>query len=226
MTVECGTAVDALRAGEIRPERRGRARTRRLSPPQREFYFWILREFAAARPPSEDATRAAAARFELDTAGAISVLAPEDLVHVDAEGRPIVAYPFSARPRGHRVLIDGERWVEAMCAIDALGIGPMLGLPIEIYSRDPVSGGEVWVRLDPGEGAWWEPQEAVVLSGSARCEGPSYCSCCDVLNFFETRTNVERYLAEHQDVAGSPISLPEAIEVGRIVFGDVFTEEA
>jgi hypothetical protein len=217
-------ALEALRAAEIRPERQGAARARRLSAGQRELYFWILREFAAARPPSGDATRAAAGRFGIEPGEAFEVLAREDLVHVDATGFPVVAYPFSATARGHRVLIDGERWVEAMCAVDALGIAPMLGLPVEIYSRDPVSGGEVWVRLEPGEGAWWEPQDAVVLSGSALCEGPSFRGCCDVLNFFETRESAERYLAQNASVSGHPISLPQAIEAGRIVFGDVFAK--
>ncbi len=223
MTLDRETpALDALRAADIRPERTGAARTRRLSAAQREFYFWILREFAAARGPSGEATRAAATRIGIDLGEALAVLAREDLVHVDGNGRPVVAYPFSAKPRGHRVLIDGERWVEAMCAIDALGIAPMLGVAIEIHSRDPVNAGEVWVRLDQREGAWWEPEEAVVLSGSTCCEGPSFGGCCDVLNFFETRENAERYLAEHGEVAGHPISLPEAIEAGRIVFGDLF----
>ncbi len=166
-----------------------------------------------------------AAEFGLDPGDAFSVLACEDLVHADAHGRPVIAYPFSVKPRGHRVLIDGRRWLEAMCAIDALGIAPMLELPVEIHSSDP-SAGEIWVRLDPGAGAWWEPQEAVVLSGSACCEGPSFRRCCDVLNFFETRANAERFLAEHREVAGQPISLPEAIEAGRIAFGDVFRERA
>jgi len=215
------TALDALRAAEIHPERQGAARMGRLSAGQRQLYRWILREFAAAKPPSGEVTRAAADALGLDAGDAFRVLAREDLVHVDASGRPVVAYPFSARPRGHRVLIDGERWVEAMCAIDALGIAPMLGLPVEIYSSDRLSGGQIWVRLDPGEGAWWEPQEAVVVSGSAGCESPSFRGCCDVLNFFERRENAERYLAENPDVSGHPISLPEAIEAGRIVFGDV-----
>jgi hypothetical protein len=225
VTVEhAARALDALRAAEIRPERQGAARTRRLAAAQRELYFWILREFAAARPPSADATRAAATRTGVDFQDVISVLAREDLVHVDASGRPLVAYPFSATGRGHLALIDGQRWVEAMCAIDALGIAPMLQLPVEIHSRDPLSGGEIRVRLDPSEGAWWEPEEAVVLSGSACCEGPSFRGCCDVLNFFETRASAERYLAENTAVSGHPISLPRAIEAGRIVFGDVFTE--
>jgi Alkylmercury lyase len=218
-------AIEALRAAEIPAERHGRARTRRLSAVQRDFYFWILREFAAARPPSAEGARVAAASYRLEPVEAFEVLAREDLVHVDSDGRPVVAYPFSATARGHRVLIDGERWVEAMCAIDALGIAPMLGLSVEVYSRDPVSGGEVWVRLDPREGAWSEPNEAVVLGGSACCEGPSFRGCCDVLNFFETNANVERYLAENQSISGHPISLPDAIEAGRLVFGDVFTGE-
>jgi len=217
-------ALDALRAADVRPERHGAARTGRLSASERELYFWILREFAAARPPSAEGTRAAATGLGIDRQEALSVLAREDLVHVDGGGRPLVAYPFSATPRGHRVLIDGTRWVEAMCAIDALGIAPMLGLPVEIYSRDRLSGSEIWVRLDPQEGAWWEPQEAVVLSGSAHCEGPSFRGCCDVLNFFNSRANAERWLDENPSVTGKPISLPEAIEAGRIVFGELFTE--
>ncbi len=218
-------ALDALAASEIRTERQGVARTRRLSLAQRQLYRWILQEFAAATPPAVDATHNAAAALGLDAADAFRVLAREDLVHVDATGRPVVAYPFSATPRGHRVLIDGKRWVEAMCAIDALGIAPMLGLPIEIYSRDRLTGGEIWVRLDPSEGARWEPKQAVVLAGSACCEGPSFRACCDVLNFFETRENAEHYLAENPSVSGHPISLPEAIDAGRIVFGDLLRED-
>jgi Alkylmercury lyase len=215
-------ATDALRAAGIPAERRGRARTRGLSSAQREFYFWILREFAAARPPTAEETRAGAASHGLEPVEVFKALVHEDLVHVDAAGRPVVAYPFSGKPRGHRVLIDGERWVEAMCAIDALGIAPMLGLPVEVYSHDPASGGEIWVRIDPGEGAWSEPEGVVVLSGSARCDGPSFGSCCEVLNFFETGESADRYLERNPPLSGRTISLSEAIEAGRIVFGDVF----
>jgi Alkylmercury lyase len=179
----------------------------------------------ARRPPAGDATHNTAAGLGLDAADAFRVLAREDLVHFDASGRPVMAYPFSATPRGHRVLIDGKHWVEAMCAIDALGIAPMLALPIEIYSRDRVSGGEIRVRLNPSEDAWWEPEQAVVLAGSACGEGPSFRGCCDVLNFFQSRENAERYLAENPSVSGHPTSLPEAIEAGRIVFGELLRED-
>jgi Alkylmercury lyase len=77
------------------------------------------------------------------------------------------------------------------------------------------------VRLDPGDGAWWEPSTAVVLTGATCCDGPSFRSCCDVLNFFATRENAERFLRDHTEVSGAPISISEAIEAGRVVFGDV-----
>ena len=63
------------------------------------------------------------------------------------------------------------------------------------------------------------------MSGSAGCEDPSFRGCCDVLNFFETRANAERYLAANPSVSGQPISLPDAIEAGRVVFGDLLRED-
>jgi hypothetical protein len=214
----------ALEAAAIPRERCGIARTKRLGAAERTLYRWILSRFAQATTPDGEAVGERALELRLDPAGALARLAHEDLVHTDEQGAVVVAYPFSARPRGHRVLIDNTHAVEAMCAIDALGVAPMLELPIEITSRDPRSGSEIWVRLDPGEGAWWEPETAVVLAGSACCEGPSFRGCCDVLNFFESRDSAERYLRGHAELAGLAISIPDAIDAGRAVFGDIFKE--
>jgi hypothetical protein len=151
-------------------------------------------------------------------------LAGEDLVHHDpATGQILVAYPLSDRLTEHRVRIDGRSDVFAMCAIDALGIAPMLDRPIEVVSRDPLDRSEVWVRLDPGDGAWWEPTGAVVLAGAA-CEGPSFTDCCQVVTFFSTTANAERYLDQHPTVNGFAISTPEVIEIGQLVFGDILKE--
>ncbi len=216
--------AEALAATGIPPARLGKSRSARLSPAERAFYLWILEHFATEGPPAAEAIRTKTIALGLDLVQAREKLVGEDLVHFDGSGEVMVAYPFSGRSRGHRVLIDGRRRVEAMCAIDALGIAPMLGLPVEISSRDPVSDGEVWVRLDPGEDAWWEPEQAVVLAGSARCDGPSFGGCCNVLNFFESKQNAEQYLREHEQIGGLPVSIPEASELGRKVFGDVFKE--
>jgi hypothetical protein len=214
----------ALEAAAIPAARCGAERTRRLGVAERTLYRLILDRFAQATPPSAEAIRERAQSLGLNPAEALARLVHEDLVHADEHGAILVAYPFSAHSRGHRVLIDNTHAVEAMCAIDALGIAPMLDLPIEINSRDPVTGGEIWVRLDPGEGAWWEPETALVLAGSSCCEGPNFRGCCDVLNFFESHASAERYLRDHAELAGLPISIPDAIEAGRAIFGDIFKE--
>lgn len=214
----------ALEAAVIPPARCGSERTRRLSTGERTLYRWILERFADATSPDAGAVAEHAAALGLNTGDALATLAREDLVHADERGAIVVAYPFSGRPRGHRVLIDNSRTVQAMCALDALGIAAMLDQPIEVTSCDPSSGAEVWVRVHPGEGAWWEPRSAVVLAGSSCCDGPSYHGCCDVLNFFESAGRAAAYLDHHADVNGLPISITEAIEAGRAIFGDIFKE--
>lgn len=59
----------------------------------------------------------------------------------------------------------------------------------------------------------------MVLAGSL-CDGPSYQGCCGVLNFFASPAKAERYLAEHEDVVGRLISIPEAVAVGTAIFGE------
>lgn len=213
-----------LDAAGIPRSRCGTARTARLSREERQFYRWILDRFALGVPPTAAQCADQAHTLDLDAQAALATLAREDLVHTDDDRTVLVAYPFSARPRGHRVTIDGECTVEAMCAIDALGVAPMLNKPIEVSSHDPVSGTEIRVRLHPDDGAAWEPETAVVLAGSSCASGPSYCGCCDVLNFFESTETAERYLLEHDNLAGVSISIPEAIEAGRAIFGEILEE--
>jgi hypothetical protein len=214
-----------LEAASIPGSRRGTERTARLTYGERQLYRWILDRFAQAAPPTAPQVAERARSLDLDPKAALQVLVREDLVHTDDNGAVLVAYPFSARPRGHGVRIADGATVEAMCAIDALGIAAMLNQPIEISSHDPLTGSEIRVRVSPHDAAVWEPETAVVLAGSSSCDGPSYGGCCDVLNFFESTETAERYVCEHEEVSGLPISVPEAIEAGHVVFGDVLKED-
>jgi hypothetical protein len=211
-----------LEAAAIPRSRCGAERTSRLNGEQRQLYEWILRRFAVAASPTRAQLAEKARALGLEPGGALATLAREDLVHTDEAGDVLFAYPFSARPRGHRVRIDGGATVEAMCAVDALGIAAMLDQPVEIISHDRITGKKVSVRVTARE-ARWNPETAVVLAGSS-CDGPSYGGCCDVLNFFETAETAEQYLHENEAVTGMPVSISEAIEAGRAIFGDVLEE--
>ena len=214
---------EALAAAGIAPDRHGRERFRALSDGERGFYRWILRRLAAGGPPRPDELADAASEFELELEAALARLRRQDLVHHDpATGAILVAYPFSGRETAHRVRFDG-REVYAMCALDALGIAPMLGEPITIASRDPLTGEEIEVALEPEGRGSSQPEDAVVVSGTTG-SADSCDACCPVLNFFASTTNAKRWLAAHPDVRGMVISLPDAIVAGRTVFGDLLVE--
>jgi hypothetical protein len=212
--------AQAFEAAGIPPERWGEARLARLSEAERNFYRWILHGFADGRIPDAAAARETASRLGLDPGDAFDKLAREDLVHRDAStGEIAVAYPFSGRHTAHRVRIGRRNEVDAMCAIDALGISFMLGEATEVVSRDPLTGEEVRISIDPGRAVRWQPEDAAVFAGGDRCEGPASAVCCAFVNFFASRENAQRYLRETAAVEGEVLSIPEAVEAGRIVFG-------
>lgn len=222
MNAAADSVERTLTAAQIPAERLGRARAARLDASTRRFYESILRSFARGDRPDAAALATEAARLGLELEAALVNLAEEDLVHTDAAGAVSVAYPFSGRPTAHRVRLD-QQSVYAMCAIDALGMAAMLDASVSIDSRDPLSGDAIRVELAPDGQAVWSPEEAVVVTGSC-CAGAAYEGCCQVLNFFATPANAARYLADGADVSGHVISIPEAIEAGRAIFGDVFAE--
>jgi hypothetical protein len=64
----------------------------------------------------------------------LSALDNDDLIRIH-EGRIDIAYPFSASPTPFIVRLPGGRERYACCAMDALGIAPMVGQRVEIRSR-------------------------------------------------------------------------------------------
>jgi len=165
----------AVNAAAIPPERCGAARAGRLSDDEHSFYHWILARFAQATPPDVEAIRECAQRLDLEPAETLAQLAREDLVHADEQGSVVVAYPFSARRRGHRVLIDNSRTVEATCAIDALGIASMLALSIEVTSRGPEHRhGDLGSRLSATSAL---PQDPVAPATGRSAQGTARAPC-------------------------------------------------
>ena len=217
------TVADALTSAGIPESKVGQCRGERLGSAERELYGWMLQGFAHGSPPSADAIRTEATRLGLDPDQTRQKLATEDLIHFDGEGEVTVAYPFSGQRTRHRIRIEG-RTVYAMCAIDALGVAPMFERPTVIDSSDPLTNDEISIWLEPDGTGTWQPDEAVVVTGHACAEGAAFEGCCQVLNFFASRENAERYLLEHGEVSGFPITMPQAIEVGRAIFGAVLRE--
>jgi hypothetical protein len=223
LPLTAGVATTLTAAG-IPASKLGGARRARLTDSERELYFWILRRFATRRRPTSAETREEAARLGAELEDALATLAREDLVHRSADGETTVAYPFSGLPTAHRVRFPDGHEAHAMCVIDALEIAPMFEQPVEIRSRDPLTGTAFQAKFAPDGVATWEPETAVVVAGVLDREGDSCCGCCPVLNFFVSEDSPERWLREHPHVSGQAITVEDAVASGRAVFGDVFQE--
>lgn len=68
------------------------------------------------------------------TRQALVKLDDDDLIRIQA-GQVDMAYPFAALPTPWAVRLPGGQERFACCAVDALGIAPMIGQSIEIRSR-------------------------------------------------------------------------------------------
>ncbi len=92
----------------------------------------------------------------------------DDLIEV-RDGRIEIAYPFSAAPTPFVVRLASGQERYACCAIDALGVAPMLGQRVHIRSRCHHCGTPLKFGVTPG-GPGPEGRELMVWVGK-RWEG-------------------------------------------------------
>jgi hypothetical protein len=74
-----------------------------------------------------------------------------DLIGLEGD-RVRLAYPFTAGPNEFEVILPGGRARYACCAIDALGVAPMVGFPVTLRSRCHRSGTPLVFDVDPVTG--------------------------------------------------------------------------
>lgn len=154
----------------------------------------------------------------------LAELADGDFLCLDRAGQITAAYPFSALPTRHRVRISGNATVFAMCAIDALGVSAMTGLPVVIESSDPSTGEPIAVHVDRAD-ATWDPATAVVYVGrtGSHCAGPSASVCCGYMNFFATRAAAAAWAAPHPEITGGILNQDHALQVGIGIFSQLLS---
>lgn len=135
--------------------------------------------------------------------------------------RIVGAYPFTDQDTGHRVTLDG-RVLNAMCAVDALGIGAMTkrdiaitssclhcGLPIRIATRNQ---GRALANVEPSTAVLWQ---------DVRYEGGCAAnSLCATTGFFCSDNHLSAWRRERSaEEAGFRLSMEEGLEAGGAVFG-------
>jgi mercuric reductase len=168
-----------------------------------------LSELGAATRLSQDALRRL-----------LRQLRDRDLVVMDEE-RIVGAYPLTSRKTEHQVHVGGKT-VHAMCAIDALGVGAMLGRDVEVASACRQCGAAI-SAVTRGAGtvlAAAPPTGTLVWSGMRTDAGCAADTLCTVIAFFCSAHHLEAWRsASHPHAAGYRLSLDEALQVGRAIFG-------
>ncbi|MFQ5915344.1 MAG: organomercurial lyase [Nitrospinota bacterium] len=146
-------------------------------------------------------------------------LKTRDIVVLDDKGEAIVgAYPLSERETGHRVHL-GEHVLNAMCAIDALGVGAMYQSDVGIESSCLRCGADIGVATRE-KGSALEtvsPASTVVWSG-IQYEDKAATSLCTVLAFFCCDDHLQAWRAENPDAKGYRLSPDKGLQVGRAIF--------
>lgn len=145
MTLEIRTAAEMI-ALDVEGRQVARRAARETEVMRRVFRAFVDRpdavrvEDIVAAFPDQPAEKV----FE-----ALATLDEDDLVRING-GHLDVAYPFSASPTPFVVDLGrgrGERY--ACCAVDALGLAPMLGQPVRIRSRCHHSRKPLQLSVDP-----------------------------------------------------------------------------
>lgn len=109
---------------------------RNYTPAEDRVRVTLLRLYAeAGRAPAIGDLAGRAGVSETAIGPILASLKARDLLVLEADGKSIAgAYPFTDRGTEHRVRL-GHRTLNAMCAIDALGVGAMYGRDVEVSSR-------------------------------------------------------------------------------------------
>ncbi len=153
--------------------------------------------------------------------GLIAKLKARDMVILDRDGAALTgAYPFMDRPAEHRVHL-GETVVNAMCAIDALGAGAMLGIDTLVESACRSCGAPIRARMREKGAALevYSPNEAVVWTGIQYANSCAADSLCTVMAFFCSSAHLDSWRAsQDSEPRGFRLSMGEGLQMGKAIF--------
>lgn len=150
-----------------------------------------------------------------------SLQARDAIVLDPTKGEIVGAYPFTERATEHQVSLGGVT-LRAMCAIDALGIGSMYDEDVAIRSHCRHCSMPIEIATtDRGRAiALCRPTTAVVWSSARYEHACAANSLCTEIAFFCSDAHLQRWRDNRShDSPGFRLSMDEALEAGRAIFG-------
>ena len=153
-----------------------------------------------------------------DIDAALARLANDDLVVLNATGTEIVgAYPMTTEDTPHHLLVNKQP-VNAMCALDALSVGPMFNAEVEISSRCHVTDTAITLHMQ-GE-TLQEVSPSPDVHVGVRWQNPSACAahsmCLEMVFLQDQQTALEWQAGDTENT--SLFNLQDAIAFGAGFF--------
>jgi hypothetical protein len=196
----------------------------RLEADQDVVWQTALRLYAErGRAPSIPNLAATAAIAVDKLVALLNDLESHDLISLDrARERIWLAYPFTEAETEHQVELNG-RTLRAPCAIDALGVAAMYSSDTTVTSpcRHCSKTVQVATAAAGRELANVHPSHSMVWYDFAY-DGSAAASCCPSIAFFCSPSHLQLWQeAPANSRAGVGLSMGEALEVGRAIFGPI-----
>ncbi len=153
-----------------------------------------------------------------DVDGALARLGKDDLVVLGAsENQAVGAYPMTVEDTPHHLKVNG-RSVHAMCALDALSVGPMFDAEVDIESRCHVTDEPIRIHQSGSRISSAEPSPEIRVG--VRWQNPSACAahsmCLEMVFLKDGATALAWQDGDTENVG--IFTLPEAVEFGAGFF--------
>jgi mercuric reductase len=151
-------------------------------------------------------------------AAAIERLGGDDLVVLNAHKTAVVgAYPMTVEDTVHHLRVNG-RAVNAICALDAVAVGPMYDAEVAIESRCQVTGKPIRVHQKGHRILSAKPSDDVRVG--VRWQQPGACaahSMCLEMVFLKDGDTARRWMEEGEGDK-TEFNLDEAVAFGASFF--------
>ena len=194
-----------------------------------QFWRCVLKLFAdLGRGPTLNEIAAATGWPAERSKDILKALHERDLLGLDAEVSAVLyAYPFAEHPTGHNVEL-GSKVLNAVCAVDALGVGAMFQRDVVVTSQCRACRTNIRIATaNHGRTLQSVAPADTVVWYDLSFAGCAATSCCPNIAFFCSDAHLQVWRdSGGSGTAGRHLLPAEALELGRALFGPLLAEPA
>jgi len=118
-------------------------------------------------------------------------------------------YPFSLTPTEHQIILENEKRLFAMCAVDALGMPIMFNKKAKIISQCKKCKQEITIEVKSEKIAWVSHPNIMIWS-PGRQIAPAAETCCPMVSFFCCKEHLQEWTKENPDLIGKISEIEQA----------------